>query len=110
MNRTQKSKQEKAPETSYKDVVQIQALQDAYRELIRQTRKTFDMYCFGVITCALVTAGSGYTFLNTGHAAKGAVAGTAGTSAVCFAKLAKESREEAERRLSQITHHIKKIS
>ena len=80
---------------------------DAYKEMLRQARQTFNMHCLGVVVCAILTAGGGYAFLNSGRAVEGAMTGAAGTGAVCFGKLARDSIRESERRLSKIVKQVK---
>lgn len=80
---------------------------DAYKEMLRQARQTFNMHCFGVIVCAVLTAGGGYAFLNNGRAVEGAVTGAAGTGVICCGKLARDSLKESERRLSKIVKQVK---
>lgn len=80
---------------------------NAYEEMLRQARQTFNMHCFGVIVCTILAAGGGYAFLNNGKAVEGAVTGAAGTGAICCGKLARDSLKESERRLSKIVKQVK---
>ncbi|MGB3790378.1 MAG: hypothetical protein WA949_20385 [Phormidesmis sp.] len=80
---------------------------DAYKEMLRQARQTFNMHCLGIIVCTILTAGGGYAFLNNRGAVEGAMTGVAGTGAICCGKLARDSIKESERRLSKLIKQVK---
>jgi hypothetical protein len=81
---------------------------DAYKEMLRQARQTFNMHCFGVIICVVLTAGGGYAFLSSGRTVEGAITGGAGTGAIAyFSKLARDSIKDSERKLNKIVKQIK---
>jgi len=65
-----------------------------YAEMLRQARQTFNMHCFSVGICTLLTAAGGYVFLNSGQAIAGAMTGVGGTGAICSAKLARDSLKD----------------
>ncbi|PZO20894.1 MAG: hypothetical protein DCF25_05960 [Leptolyngbya foveolarum] len=95
--------QKNKPPSTYQDIEL-----DAYKEMLRQARHTFNLHCLGVIVCAAITAGGGYAFLSTGRTVEGAVTGAAGTGAIaCFSKLARDSIKDSERKLNRIVKQVK---
>ncbi|MBE9079216.1 hypothetical protein IQ241_18245 [Romeria aff. gracilis LEGE 07310] len=80
---------------------------DAYKEMLRQAKQTFNMHCLGVVVCAILTAGGVYAFLKSGRVVEVAITGAAGTGTLCFGKLARDSIKESERRLTKIIKQVK---
>ena len=81
---------------------------NAYNEMLRQTRQTFNLYYAVVIISALFGILGSVGFIFHGKTLEGAAAGLTGTGvAAYFSCLAKASRKESDRKLTKLVKEIK---